>query len=113
MQWQTNGDKFLLINKNNNKMEETLKLAGEIDDLSCRILSEFSAYESWDIAIKILALQEQRKSKQLEKREYFALLALQGFLANPQDKKTCKQNILDSILIADTLIEELNKTQVL
>jgi len=42
-------------------MEEIQKLVGEIDDLTCRILSEFSAYESYDIAIKILALQEQRK----------------------------------------------------
>ncbi|MFY8162443.1 MAG: hypothetical protein ACOVNU_14005 [Candidatus Kapaibacteriota bacterium] len=90
-------------------MEETTKLIEEIY-MTTSHFSQMTKYEKYDIGIKILSLQEQRKAEPLTKREYFAGVALQGFLANPQDKKTCMQNILDSILIADTLIEELNKT---
>ena len=90
-------------------MEETLKLVGEIDDLSCRILSEFSAYESWDIAIKILALQEQRKAEPLTKREYFAGLALQAMLSNPKLDQTYADDVKWAVHSADKLIEELNK----
>jgi hypothetical protein len=50
------------------------------------------------------------KSNGLTKREYFAALALQGLLAN-YGSSYGVQNIMESVYMADALIEELNKTK--
>lgn len=45
----------------------------------------------------------------LTKREYFAAMALQGFLAN--DSALITSKVRDAVKAADALIEELNKTK--
>ena len=90
-------------------MEETQKLIDEINELTCMLAGKFSDYEAHDIAVKILALQEQRKAEPLTKREQFAGMAFEGLLANAQNTNTALKDIKGAILIADTLIEELNK----
>ncbi len=45
----------------------------------------------------------------LTKREYFAALVLQGFLAN--DSALITSKVRDAVKAADALIEELNKTK--
>lgn len=47
------------------------------------------------------------QSNGLTKREYFAVMAIQGLLANGRAFIT--DNIIDAVKIADALIEELNK----
>jgi len=42
-------------------MEELEKLRDVINDLTCILNGEFSDYETHDISIKMLLLQEQRK----------------------------------------------------
>lgn len=46
---------------------------------------------------------------QLTRREYFAVLALQGFLSNPEYAGYRKQFVQQSVKIADELIKELDK----
>jgi hypothetical protein len=89
-------------------MEETKKLKNEVIDLA-HFLGYLRDYEAHDIAIKILALQEQRKAEPLTKREYFAGLALQGILANPTETLCYDENVKNAIQTADKLIQELNK----
>jgi hypothetical protein len=43
-------------------MEELEKLKDLVNDLTCMLDGEFSDYEAHDIAIKMLLLQEQRKT---------------------------------------------------
>lgn len=45
----------------------------------------------------------------LTKREYFAALALQGLLANPENLKLGRRVSRIAVEYADNLIEELNK----
>lgn len=46
----------------------------------------------------------------LTKREYFAAIAMQGMLSNPENAHVYYEKIVQtSILYADKLIEELNK----
>lgn len=50
----------------------------------------------------------------LTKREYFAVMAMQGMLANHKngyDKKAAITYAEDSVYVADALISELNKTK--
>ena len=90
-------------------MEETQKLIDEINELTCMLAGKFSDYEAHDIAVKILALQEQRKAEPLTKREQFAALALQGILANPEENLYYHETVHPARKISDMLIEELNK----
>jgi hypothetical protein len=46
-------------------MEETQKLIEEIDNISDLIPVTVTEYEAYDFAIKILALQEQRKANDI------------------------------------------------
>ena len=43
-------------------MEETQNLINEINELTCMLAGQFSDYEAHDIAVKIRALQEQKKT---------------------------------------------------
>jgi hypothetical protein len=45
----------------------------------------------------------------LTKREYFAAMALQGFIANPDNLQTAERFAFAAVKMADALIEELNK----
>lgn len=45
----------------------------------------------------------------LTKREYFAVMAMQGFISNPNNKNWVDFHPRNAVEIADQLIEELNK----
>lgn len=45
----------------------------------------------------------------LTKREYFAVMAMQGFIANPNNKNWVDFHPRNAVEIADQLIKELNK----
>jgi hypothetical protein len=49
--------------------------------------------------------QEQSGTSGLTKREYFAAMAMQGLLSNPNTSFETR----DAVIIADALIAELNK----
>lgn len=52
------------------------------------------------------------KSNGLTKREYFAVMALQGALANKSaHKRTIEMITESSVRLSDALIKELNKTK--
>ena len=59
--------------------------------------------------INIIEYNNNYISTGLNKREYFAAMALQGLLANDSGLITSKA--IDAVKAADALIEELNKTK--
>jgi hypothetical protein len=60
-------------------MEETQKLIEEIYTIAQHITS-MTKYEKYDIAIKMLALQEQRKANQLLKNIDDSIIEMQTIL---------------------------------
>ena len=51
------------------------------------------------------------KSKSLTKREYFAAMAMQGLLANPELTEDYVLIAKDAVQMADALINALNETK--
>lgn len=48
----------------------------------------------------------------LTKRELFAAMAMQGFLADPSYRESLKMLAFDAVVAADALLHELSRSQI-
>jgi hypothetical protein len=61
-------------------MEETRKLVLDILSITVLLPDDLNYYEGFDIAVKIMALQEQKKANELLKKIDESLTAIQNIL---------------------------------